>query len=96
MPRTILPMLAVTALLGGTAVAGSLGLHEVTGVEGDDMLKLRAGPGTGYVVIVGLPNGTELLVHDCERIGGTRWCDVSLERVRALRGFVSADYLREK
>ncbi|MEM7076856.1 MAG: SH3 domain-containing protein [Pseudomonadota bacterium] len=87
--------LAGAALLPGPARAGALGLHEVAGVEEDDMLKLRAGPGTGYEVIVGLPNGTALRVHSCERTGSTQWCSVSLDRARALRGYVSAAYLRK-
>ncbi|WP_040650455.1 SH3 domain-containing protein [Roseovarius sp. 217] len=77
------------------AMAASLGSFEVHGVEGDDMLKMRGGPGIGYSVIVGLPNGTVLRVHSCQQTGGTRWCEVSLERARGLRGFVSWAYLRK-
>jgi uncharacterized protein YraI len=77
------------------AEAASLGRHEVYGVEGDDMLKLRGGPGTGYSVIVGLPNGTVLRVHSCQQTGGTRWCRVSLDRARGLKGYVSWAYLRK-
>jgi len=77
------------------AAAGSLGRYEVYGVEGEDMLKMRAGPGIGYNVIVGLPNGTVLRVHSCEQTGGTRWCSVSLERARGLKGYVSWAYLRK-
>ncbi|CUH47581.1 SH3 domain-containing protein [Ruegeria atlantica] len=78
-----------------TAAAASLGRYEVFGVEGGDMLKMRGGPGTGYNVIVGLPNGTGLRVHSCEQTGGTRWCRVSLERARGLKGYVSWAYLRK-
>jgi uncharacterized protein YraI len=78
-----------------TAAAASLGRYEVFGVEDGDMLKMRGGPGTGYVVIVGLPNGTALRVHSCEQTGGTRWCRVSLERARGLKGYVSWAYLRK-
>ena len=77
------------------ASAASLGRFEVSGVEGDDMLKMRAGPGTGYRVILGLPNGTVLRVHTCEQTGGTRWCSVSLEQARGLKGYVSWAYLRK-
>ncbi|WP_237212454.1 SH3 domain-containing protein [Ruegeria lacuscaerulensis] len=77
------------------AAAASLGRYEVFGVENGDMLKMRAGPGTGYIVIVGLPNGTALRVHSCEQTGGTRWCRVSLERARGLKGYVSWAYLRK-
>ncbi|NVO58626.1 SH3 domain-containing protein [Rhodobacteraceae bacterium B1Z28] len=93
--------LPLAALFLGTimnvepAAAASLGRYEVFGVEDGDMLKMRGGPGTGYIVIVGLPNGTALRVHSCEQTGGTRWCRVSLERARGLKGYVSWAYLRK-
>ncbi len=77
-------------------MAASLGRYVVFGVEGEDMLKMRAGPGTGYNVIVGLPNGTVLRVHSCEQTGSTRWCSVSLDRARSLRGYVSWAYLKKQ
>jgi uncharacterized protein YraI len=86
----------LSAVLGATpAAAASLGRYEVFGVEEDDMLKMRAGPGIGYIVILGLPNGTALRVHSCQSTGGTRWCSVSLERARGLKGYVSWAYLRK-
>ncbi len=87
-------MLCVT-LGAEPATAASLGRYEVTGVESGDMLKMRGGPGIGYSVIVGLPNGTVLRVHSCQQTGGTRWCKVSLERARGLKGYVSWAYLRK-
>ncbi|MGO4916645.1 SH3 domain-containing protein [Pseudogemmobacter sp. W21_MBD1_M6] len=99
MRRDIFVALAVVvlgAVLGAEpATAASLGRYEVFGVEGDDMLKMRAGPGIGYIVIVGLPNGTVLRVQSCEQTGGTRWCSVSLDRARGLKGYVSWAYLRK-
>ena len=91
-----LATLAIGAVLGAEpATAGLLGRFEVYGVEADDMLKLRAGPGIGYIVIVGLPNGTVLRVKSCQQTGGTRWCSVSLDRARGLKGYVSWAYLRK-
>lgn len=91
-----LATVALVHLLAVTPVqAAPLGRYEVHGVKGDDMLKMRAGPGTGYSVIVGLPNGTVVQVHRCEQTGGTRWCQVSLERARSLKGYVSWAYLRK-
>ncbi|WP_109312821.1 SH3 domain-containing protein [Ruegeria sp. AU67] len=93
--------LPLTALILGaiveaeTAAAASLGRYVVFGVEDGDMLKLRAGPGIGFNVIVGLPNGTALRVHSCEQTGGTRWCRVSLQRARGLKGYVSWAYLQK-
>ncbi|MDT8326558.1 MAG: SH3 domain-containing protein [Roseovarius sp.] len=99
MRRAVLTVLA-SLLIGATldaapATAASLGRYEVFGVEGDDMLKMRGGPGTGFSVIVGLPNGTVLRVHSCQQTGGTRWCRVSLDRARGLKGYVSWAYLRK-
>ncbi|NOD49674.1 MULTISPECIES: SH3 domain-containing protein [unclassified Ruegeria] len=94
----LLPLVAFflgTILLIQSATAASLGQYEVFGVEDGDMLKLRAGPGIGFNVIVGLPNGTALRVHSCEQNGGTRWCRVSVQRARGLKGFVSWAYLRK-
>ncbi|MEP4805797.1 MAG: hypothetical protein ABJZ69_15415, partial [Hyphomicrobiales bacterium] len=56
-----LPLVAFflgTIVSAQSATAASPGQYEVFGVEDGDMLKLRAGPGIGFNVIVGLPNGT--------------------------------------
>ncbi|WP_068114509.1 SH3 domain-containing protein [Tropicimonas marinistellae] len=68
----------------------------VTGLEEGEMLKLRSGPGTGYRVIVGLPDGTALRNHGCDRIGGTPWCKVTLKEARGLTGYVSGHYLKDR
>ncbi|MEM0934982.1 MAG: SH3 domain-containing protein [Pseudomonadota bacterium] len=68
----------------------------VVGLDRGDMLKLRAGPGTGFRVIVGLPEGTTLINRGCDRVGGTPWCEVSLAEVRRLRGYVSGHYLQDE
>lgn len=86
----------VAAMMLAPAGAQAAGLHEVAGVDDGDMLKMRAGPGTGYRVLLGLPNGAIVRVHDCEQTGSTRWCLVSLKDSRALKGYVSATYLRRK
>lgn len=98
--RTLICMaLMITGLSAGltdaTARAAPFDRYEVHGVEGEDMLKMRAGPGVGYVVIVGLPNGTILRVQDCQQTGSTRWCKVALDRARGLKGYVSWAYLRK-
>lgn len=80
---------------GNTVSAGDTGFYEVSGVDEDDMLKMRAGPGTGYRVIVGLPNGTVLRISTCEQTGSTRWCKATLKEMGGLKGYVSWAYLRE-
>ena len=67
----------------------------VQGVDDGDMLKMREGPGTGYSVIVGLPNDTVVRVLSCQHSGSTNWCKVSLDRARGLKGYVSFTYLRK-
>ena len=92
-------MLALFALVAcsesGSETPIQTGQYEVYGVEDGDMLKLRAGPGTGYNVVVGLPNTTVLRVYDCQPTGGTRWCSVSLLNTPKTRGHVSRAYLRK-
>lgn len=94
--RWLLGMAVVIGLAGGPAMADPPGDFEVWGVEGEDMLKMRAGPGVGYRVIVGLPNGTLVRVQSCEQTGSTRWCKASLKAARGLKGYVSWAYLRER
>jgi uncharacterized protein YraI len=84
-----------TACGAGPAMAEPSGYYQVTGVEGDDLLKMRAGPGVGYKIVVGLPNGTAVWVNTCERSGSTSWCKVSLKQARRLKGYVSSAYLRK-
>lgn len=95
---------AITAALAAVVVGGlsacvpaEANLNQdfiVAGVEADDMLKLRAGPGTGFRVLSGLPNGTVLRLASCQQTGGTRWCKVSLKQSRSMTGYVSWAYLR--
>lgn len=59
----------------------------------DELLKLRAGPGLDFGVVLGLPEGTRLNRHDCVTEVGQLWCNVSLEAAPRITGFVSADYL---
>lgn len=78
-------------------VAGCAGIvaeqARVSGAGPDDLLKLRAGPGLGFRVIAGLPDGTVLNRYDCVTELGQRWCAVALPDAPRLRGYVSADYL---
>ncbi len=95
MHRSVLAALALTLAGCAPMGGGPYGDYEVAGVEDGDMLKLRAGPGTGFDVIAGLPNGTVLRLAGCERTGGTRWCRATAQEARGLSGYVSWAYLRE-
>ncbi len=61
----------------------------------DELLKLRAGPGLMYKVVLGLPDGTELIRRDCVTEVGQLWCRVSLAKAPSVTGYVSADYLSD-
>lgn len=100
MSGRLLNVLAVAILLSVSGVQAAWAdwrqRHVVHGVEEGDMLKLRAGPGTGFIVIAGLPNGSVVRVHGCDQTGGTRWCKVALDRAPRLKGYVSSAYLKER
>ena len=87
---------AIVSGCGQPSAGISPGRYEVFGVEEGDMLKLRAGPGTGFVELLGMPNGTEVDVGRCESTGPTRWCAVTLAEARDVRGYASYAYLRRK
>ena len=92
--KTLL-LAGLLALLPLAAQAQSRGEHSVVGLKGEDFLKMRAGPGTGFRILVGLPEGTKLQVYNCERAGHTSWCKVSIKGVPALKGYVSGAYLSQ-
>lgn len=92
MLRSILSITIVFALVAscGDVVASRT---VVKGTGADGLLKLRAGPGLGFSVILGLPDGTPLNRRDCVTEVGQRWCRVSLVAAPGITGYVSADYL---
>ena len=65
----------------------------VKGTGQEEFLKLRAGAGLGFSVILGLPEGTLLTRHTCVTEVGQLWCQVSLGAAPGITGYVSADYL---
>ncbi|ROU03350.1 SH3 domain-containing protein [Histidinibacterium lentulum] len=95
MTRLPLALLLSAALsgCGGGAPSGIAGDRAVVSGAGADLLKLRAGPGLGYEVRLGLPDGTALLRRDCVTELGQTWCRVALAGAPNLTGYVAADYL---
>ena len=86
---------ALGAAIFLSACAGSSNLTTVDGTGPNDLLKLRAGPGLGYDILLGLPDGTPLIRRDCVTEVGQLWCRVSLARSPEITGYVSADYLSD-
>lgn len=92
--RTMIALTLAALVASTMPLAARPGLHEVHGVDKGDMLKMRAGIGTGYRVILGLPNGTKLRVTRCEASGNVQWCKVVLNEFRQASGWVSGSYIR--
>jgi len=92
MRRGIIPVILALILLAGCGDSVPGGTV-VTGAGPDEFLKLRAGPGLGFAVVLGLPDGTALRRGDCVTELGQRWCEVSLAAAPQISGYVSADYL---
>jgi uncharacterized protein YraI len=92
MRRKTFPTLLALVILAGCG-AGDAGRAVVEGAGPDEFLKLRAGPGLGYRIILGLPDGTSLVRRDCVTEVGQLWCRVSLSAAPQITGYVSADYL---
>ena len=84
------------AVLPYSALAQERGQYEVVGVQTEEFLKMRAGPGTGFKVLLGLPEGTLLQLYSCERAGHTSWCKVSLKNEPSVKGYVSSAYLKKR
>lgn len=92
MRSTVTSAFLVLVLVAGcTSSIGSRTVVEGTGP--DELLKLRAGPGLGFRVILGLPDGTSLIRRDCITEASQLWCRVSLVEAPTVSGYVSADYL---
>jgi len=72
----------VLAILPGEASAAMSAISKTS-------VNMRAGPSTGYPVVVGLPPHASLTVYGCT--ANTTWCDVSWGRER---GWVSAGYIQ--
>lgn len=79
-------ILSACAGIGGERVV-------VDRVGSNDLLKLRSGPSLEYNIIMGLPDGTELIRRDCVTEVGQLWCRVVVADTPQVTGWVSADYL---
>lgn len=95
MNTKIASQLALILMVAG-CVSTAGGRTTVQGAGPDDLLKLRAGPGLGYRVVLGLPDGTQLNRQSCVTELGQLWCRVSLADAPRLSGYVSADYLSDR
>tara|TARA_R110000850_G_scaffold8818_4_gene32419 strand:- start:372 stop:662 length:291 start_codon:yes stop_codon:yes gene_type:complete len=95
MYRRMFPVLLACLLAAGCSDL-TADRASVVGTGPDELLKLRAGPGLGFSVILGLPDGTSLTRRDCVTEMGQLWCRVSLASAPQITGYVSADYLSKR
>ncbi len=100
---------AARAILGASILLGAVGVaptavraeadgpdfYRVRGLAAGDMLNLRRGPGEGFEIIVGLPEGAAVDIHSRETHGGTEWCLVGLRESPQLQGHVACRFLGE-
>ncbi len=91
MKHIVIPAVLMTLLVAGCA--GGISDRAVVKGAGADLLKLRAGPGLGFNIILGLPDGTAVSRRNCVTEVGQLWCRVSLVAAPSITGYVSADYL---
>ena len=89
----LIALITALSLAGCAETPGSRAI--VTGA-GNDLLKLRTGPGLGYRVLLGLPDGTMVTRQGCVTEVGQRWCRVALADAPRVRGYVSDDYLSDR
>ena len=87
----LVPLAAFVALAACAAGPGER--VTVSGAGPDDLLKMRAGPGLGFRIVLGLPDGTALIRRDCVTEVGQLWCRVALADAPGATGYVAADYL---
>ena len=92
MHRSVIPVI-LTFLLTAGCSNFTADRTLVVGTGPDELLKLRAGPGLDFSVVLGLPEGTSLNRRDCVTEVGQLWCRVSLTAAPQITGYVSADYL---
>ena len=92
MRHTTIPVLLALMLVASCAEMAT-GRAVVKGAGPEELLKLRAGPGLGYKIVLGLPDGTPLTRGACVTELGQLWCRVSLTAAPGMTGYVSADYL---
>lgn len=80
--------------LAGSAPPPASGpLETVTGVPANNVLNVRAGPGTNHRIVGALGNGTQVRNLGCRMQSNARWCQIEMQTDMRERGWVNARYL---
>ncbi|MGG7644789.1 SH3 domain-containing protein [Rhodovulum sp. YNF3179] len=80
-------------LAGSTPPPASGPLETVIGVPENDVLNVRAGPGTNHRIVGVLGNGAQVRNLGCETRGSARWCQIEMQTDMRERGWVNARFL---
>jgi len=78
-----------------TPPSGGSPVVRVTGVAANDVLNVRAGPGTQHRIVGALGNGTSVRRLRCEAVGAARWCEIEMMTDMRERGWVNARFLTD-
>ncbi|SEN07363.1 SH3 domain-containing protein [Palleronia pelagia] len=62
-------------------------------VPPNDILNVRAGPGTGSPIVGALGNGDRVVALGCETRGQSRWCQIEMLTDMQERGWINARYI---
>lgn len=80
-------------LAGSPPPPASGPLETVTGVPANDVLNVRAGPGTNHRIVGALGNGSQVRNLGCQMLGSARWCQIEMQTDMRERGWVNARFL---
>ncbi len=80
-------------LAGAVPPSASGPVVTVTGVAANDVLNVRAGPGTNHRIVGALGNGTQVRQLECQSRGQSRWCQIEMMTDMRERGWVNARFL---
>lgn len=68
-------------------------IFQVAGVQLNDVLNVRSGPGTAHGITGALANGDQVRNLGCGDYGSARWCQIEMTTDMRERGWVNARYL---
>ena len=80
-------------LAGSAPPPASGSVVTVTGVSTNDVLNVRAGPGTNHRIVGALGNGSQVRQLSCQTQGIARWCQIEMMTDMRERGWVNARFL---
>lgn len=79
---------------GSSAVPPQQGnVVTIAGVPANDVLNVRAGPGTNHSIVGALGNGSQVRNLRCKQYGSSRWCEIEMITDMRERGWINARFI---